>query len=106
GDSLEKCIKALENENIDVIGTNCTLGSHDMVDLSQQALSLTDTPISVKPNAGQPRIEGLKTFYDQPIKDFVTDIHKMINLGVKIVGGCCGTSPQTISEIRKILDTN
>ncbi|MHA2392825.1 MAG: homocysteine S-methyltransferase family protein [Promethearchaeota archaeon] len=106
GDSLEKCVTSLENENIDVIGTNCTLGSQDMIELAQQAVQLTDTPISVKPNAGQPRIEGTKTFYDQPIKDFVTDIHKMINLGVKIVGGCCGTSPGTISEIRKIIDSN
>ncbi|MFX1325952.1 MAG: homocysteine S-methyltransferase family protein [Promethearchaeota archaeon] len=106
GDSLEKCIKALENENVDVIGTNCTLGSHDMVVLSQQAVKLTDIPISVKPNAGQPRIEGSKTFYDQPIEEFVADTQKMINLGVKIVGGCCGTSPQTISEIRKIIDAN
>lgn len=105
GDSLEKCIKSLENEKVDVIGANCTLGSSEMLDLVKQSVSLTKIPISAKPNAGQPRIEGIRTFYDQPIKEFTRDIQEMINIGVKIVGGCCGTSPETISEIRKIIDS-
>ncbi|MFW9906909.1 MAG: homocysteine S-methyltransferase family protein, partial [Candidatus Thorarchaeota archaeon] len=104
GDSLEKCVKALENENVDVIGANCTIGSKDMLDLTKDIRNLTDVPISVKPNAGQPRIEGSKTFYDQPITEFVNDIQQMIKLGVKIVGGCCGTTPETIWEIRKVID--
>ena len=104
GDSLEKCIKALESEKVDVIGANCTLGSGDMLDLVKQAIEMTSIPISAKPNAGQPRIEGLQTFYDQPIEEFVRDIQEMINVGVKVVGGCCGTSPKTINEIRKIID--
>ena len=105
GDSLEKCIKSLENENVDVIGTNCTLGSNEMLDLLKQAIELTNTPLSVKPNAGKPRLEGLTTSYEQPVEDFVKDIHEMIKLGAKIVGGCCGTSPKTIKEIRKIIDS-
>ena len=104
GDSLEKCIKALESEKVDVIGANCTLGSEDMLDLVKQAMNMTNIPISAKPNAGQPRIEGLQTFYDQPIEEFVRDIQEMIKIGVKVVGGCCGTSPKTIYEIRKIID--
>jgi 5-methyltetrahydrofolate--homocysteine methyltransferase len=106
GDSLEKCINALESENVDVIGANCTIGSSDMLDLVKQAIEMTNIPISAKPNAGQPRIEGLETFYDQPIKDFVKDIEQIINLGAKIVGGCCGTSPETVNEIRKTIDKN
>ena len=43
--------------------------------------------------------------YDQPISDFVNDIGEMIQLGAKIVGGCCGTSPTTIKEIRKLIDS-
>ncbi|MHA1913720.1 MAG: homocysteine S-methyltransferase family protein [Promethearchaeota archaeon] len=105
GDSLEKCINALEMENVDIVGANCTLGSADMLDLVEQATDLTDKPVSVKPNAGQPRIEGINTYYDQPIQDFANDIQKMISLGAKIVGGCCGTTPQTIGEIRKIIDS-
>ncbi|MFX1420037.1 MAG: homocysteine S-methyltransferase family protein [Promethearchaeota archaeon] len=105
GDSLEKCIDTLNNERIDVIGANCTLGSSDMLELVENAIKFTNKPISVKPNAGQPLVKGDRTYYEQPIKDFANDVHKMIELGVKIVGGCCGTSPNTIMEVRKIIDS-
>ncbi|KKN05734.1 hypothetical protein LCGC14_1084400 [marine sediment metagenome] len=105
GDSLEKCIKTLENEKVEAIGANCTLGSNEMLLLLKEAIKITDKPLSVKPNAGQPRVKGNQTYYDQPIEDFVDDIQEMIKLGAKIVGGCCGTSPETISSIRKIIDS-
>ena len=105
GDSLEKCVRTLNNEDVDVIGANCTLGSHDMVDLLKNAIDFADKPLSVKPNAGQPVIKGNQTYYEQPIDDFANDIKKMIGLGAKIVGGCCGTSPQTISAIREIINS-
>ena len=105
GDSLEKCVNVLEEEEVAVIGTNCTLGSDQMMALAKDLVKQTDKPISVKPNAGQPRLEGGKTFYDQNIEDFVADVAEMINQGVKIVGGCCGTTPAHIQEIRKFIDT-
>lgn len=104
GDSLETCVRTLEDEDVTVIGTNCTLGSDIMVDLARELVELTDKPVSVKPNAGQPRLEGGKTLYDQTPEDFVTDIGKMIDLGVKIVGGCCGTTPIHIKKIREFID--
>jgi len=105
GDSLEKCINMLDKEKIEVIGANCTLGSQDMIDLLKNAINLTNKPISVKPNAGQPKIDGNKTFYEQPVEEFAKDIKEMIELGAKIVGGCCGTSPITIRKIRDVIDS-
>ncbi|MFW9820285.1 MAG: homocysteine S-methyltransferase family protein [Candidatus Thorarchaeota archaeon] len=104
GDSLEKCIETLNNEKVDVIGANCTLGSKDMLDLLKLAIDYTKKPFSVKPNAGQPIVEGDKTYYNQPVEEFASDIREMIDLGAKIVGGCCGTTPKTIMSIRKIID--
>jgi len=106
GDSLEKCVRIQENAGVDIIGANCTLGSDEMVHLIKELKSITDTPISAKPNAGQPRIDSNnRAYYDQPVKDFVSDIHQIIKLGAKIVGGCCGTTPDTIREIRKVIDS-
>jgi len=106
GDSLKKCVQIQENANVDVIGANCTLGSDEMVHLIKELKNLTDRPISAKPNAGQPRIDSNnRAHYDQPIKDFVSDIREIIQLGAKVVGGCCGTSPDTIREIRKVIDS-
>jgi 5-methyltetrahydrofolate--homocysteine methyltransferase len=104
GHSLEKCVKALEEMNVSVIGANCTLGSEDMVDLAKTLAKLTEFPFSVKPNAGNPRLdENHVIHYDQPVTEFVQHIKEMIAWGAKIVGGCCGTSPETIKEIRKLL---
>ena len=104
GDSLEKCIDIQINEGADVVGSNCTLGSNEMIDLMAEFKNLTDKPVSIKPNAGKPRLEGSTTIYDQTVQEFAQDIVKIINLGAKIVGGCCGTTPQTIQEIKKNMD--
>jgi 5-methyltetrahydrofolate--homocysteine methyltransferase len=106
GDSVEKCVSILEEEDVAVIGTNCTLGSDQMIELAEQLVSITKKPISVKPNAGQPRLEGGRVVYEQPPDDFVRDIKKMIDLGVKIVGGCCGTTPEHILKLRTLIDSN
>lgn len=105
GDSVEKCVTTLENEGVDVIGTNCTLGSHEMIDLAKEIVSLTKKPVLVKPNAGQPQLEHGLLKYDQPVQDFVADIKEMITIGAKIVGGCCGTTPKHIEELKIIIDS-
>ena len=104
GDSLEKCINILGKEKIDVIGANCTITSSDMIELVKEAVVLSNKPFSVKPNAGKPIIKGGRTVYEQSPRVFAKDIHEMIRLGAKVVGGCCGTNPKTIKEIYKIID--
>ena len=105
GNSLEQCIKLLEKEEVDVVGANCDPGSTLFIDLVREAKELTNYPLSVKPNAGRPSLEDFKTVYNQPIEVFVQDITEMIDLGVKIVGGCCGTSPKHIQSVRKWIDS-
>ena len=107
GNDLKQCIKKMEEENVDVIGSNCTLGSAEMIELINEMKKLTNKPISIKPNAGKPRLEpGGITQYDQPITDFGKDIVQIIKNGAKIVGGCCGTTPKTIKEIKHNLKSN
>lgn len=104
GNSVEDCISKTQNK-VSIIGTNCTLGSNEMIDLLKEIKKYTTKPISVKPNAGKPRLDSKtsKASYDQSIEEYVQDIHEMINLGAKIVGGCCGTSPNTIQQIKNVL---
>ncbi|MFX1494158.1 MAG: homocysteine S-methyltransferase family protein [Promethearchaeota archaeon] len=105
GNSLKDCMETVENENVDVIGGNCTLGSKEMIELIKEMKNISSKPLSIKPNAGKPRLnQGGITYYDQSEQDFAKDILQIVKLGAKIVGGCCGTSPKTIQEIRKGLD--
>lgn len=106
GDSLEKCTQLLEEEEVNVIGFNCDPGTSFFIDLVREVKKLTDYPLSVKPNAGKPSLENFKTVYNQPIEEYVRDISAMIELGVKIVGGCCGTSPKHIQSVKKWIDSN
>ena len=105
GYSLKQCIQLLENEEVDVIGANCDPGSTLFIDLVREAKKLTDFPLSVKPNAGRPILEDFETVYKQSVEEFVRDIAAMIDLGVKVVGGCCGASPDHIQAVRKWLDS-
>jgi len=105
GDSLKQCIQMLEKEEVDAIGFNCDPGTTLFIDLVREAKELTDYPLSVKPNVGKPTLENFRTVYKQPTEEYVRDISSMIDLGVKIVGGCCGTSPKHIQSVRKWIDT-
>jgi len=105
GNPLKECIEKVENENVEVIGGNCTLGSKEMIELIKEMKNITNKPISIKPNAGKPRLtQGGITHYDQSEQDFAKDILQIVKSGAKIVGGCCGTSPKTIKEIKMGLD--
>lgn len=106
GHSLHQCIEKIEREKVDVIGSNCTLASKDMIDLTVEIGKLTSIPFSIKPNAGNPKVEpGGIAYYEQPVQEFGRDIAEIIKAGAKIVGGCCGTSPESIKEIKNYINS-
>jgi 5-methyltetrahydrofolate--homocysteine methyltransferase len=90
----------LAREGATAVGSNCTLDCDEMAEMIE---SLGDASLSahlmVKPNAGQPRIEGESTVYDADPENFLKAIRKMIALGAGLVGGCCGTSPLFIRKL-------
>lgn len=107
GNSLDKCVQALEKEKIDVIGANCTISSNEMIELTKELKNLTSIPISIKPNAGKPQLDkDGSVYYNQTIEEYKEDMKQIIKLGAKIVGGCCGTSPQNILALSEIIKSN
>ena len=105
GNSITDCISLLEKKEVDVVGANCDPGSTLMADWVKEAIKLTDLPLSIKPNAGKPSLKNLQLVYEEPIEKYTKNIIKMIDLGVKVVGGCCGTSPDHIRSVRKYLES-
>ncbi len=104
GDSVEKCVKELENAGADVIGANCSISSHEMIDLITQIKQHTDLPIMAKPNAGKPELVKGETVYTAKPEDFAKDILKMVEAGARAVGGCCGSTPEFIKEIKHLVN--
>lgn len=88
----------LEGLSVDAIGVNCSLGPKQLLGPIKELLSHSSTPIFAKPNAGLPRNDGEKTFYDLDADSFAKEMEEISGLGVSILGGCCGTTPEYIKK--------
>jgi len=105
GNSIKDCNEEFQTLGVSVMGANCTLGSQDFIELAKVMRSITpDIPISVKPNAGQPELEGGVLVYKQKPEDFANDLKDVLEYGVQIIGGCCGTNSSHIKLLRKEID--
>jgi 5-methyltetrahydrofolate--homocysteine methyltransferase len=103
GVSVESAVKAMTDAGADVVGTNCTLNPIDMPALVEEFTKHTELPIIAQPNAGQPKAKNGKIFYEE-IPEAERYMRALIEAGASIVGGCCGTDPDYIRRLRKIVD--
>lgn len=104
GDSPSKCLKALEQGGAAAVGANCFLDSEAMVELVKIMRPETGLPLIAQPNAGQPHVlGGREMVYSQSREDFVRHIVRIIEYGAQVVGGCCGTDPDTIRRLAEVL---
>jgi 5-methyltetrahydrofolate--homocysteine methyltransferase len=91
---------------VDIIGMNCGTGI-DM-EMAAQVLdrfrSISDLPIWVKPNAGQPVLENMEVVYKETPEEMARGLGRLVERGVRIVGGCCGSTPAHIGRFRSDLD--
>ena len=99
GEGINQCSSALEDAGVDVIASNCTLGSKDMIDLTKELRVSTSNPILIQPNAGKPVTEKGITYYKQTPFDFARDGKQIIESGANMIGGCCGTTSEFIKEL-------
>ena len=88
----------------DIIGANCSLGPEGLLKIVQELNQVTDKPLIVQPNAGLPKVVDGETVYPETPSEMVTYIEKFIEEGVRIVGGCCGTTPEHIKAFAQQLD--
>lgn len=99
GDSVEYSMKALKDANALVVGANCSIGSDRMVLLAKKIRKAVSTPVLASPNAGSPEIREGKTIYNEDARTFSENMHHIKSLGVEVMGGCCGTTPEYIRQI-------
>ena len=87
----------------DAVGVNCSLGAKDMLPLVKKICEHATCPVIVQPNAGLPKIREDKTVYDDTPDTFSQAMGEMADLGVTILGGCCGTTPDHIRALKGVL---
>ncbi len=105
GHAPGEIVGRLEELGAHVIGANCSVGSQGILEVMEQMVLSSRTPLSAMPNAGYPSyIEGRIIYFSTPA--YMADYaRRMVELGVAIVGGCCGTTPAHIAAMRDVLAT-
>jgi homocysteine S-methyltransferase len=96
-------VERLDEWGADVIGLNCSVGPSAMLACVERMLAATTRPLSMQPNAGLPRDVDGRTIYMASPEYMATYAARMIRLGVRFVGGCCGTTPEHTSQMRGAL---
>lgn len=97
GVSIPAMALTLNGLGVDAIGVNCSLGPVELNPIIKELSQWTNLPIIVKPNAGLP--DPLTNEYNVSPEQFADEIEKLIPYGIRIVGGCCGTSPEYIKAV-------
>lgn len=92
----------LEGLGVDAVGVNCSLEPSELNNIVKNIINNTNLPVIVQPNAGLPNIIERKAVYDITEKEFSNSVRELVDMGVSIIGGCCGTTPSFIEELSKI----
>jgi len=105
GTTPETFTHKLDEWDVDVIGLNCSVGPHYMLQTLEKIVKLTEKPISAIPNAGMPRIIEGRNIYLSSSEYMAEYARRFIQVGARIVGGCCGTTPAHIKAMRSTIDS-
>lgn len=89
----------LEGVGADAIGANCSLGPKQLRGVMEELLAAASVPVLLKPNAGLPKAVNGATVYDVTPEEFAVEIASLMEAGVRVVGGCCGTTPDYIRAL-------
>ncbi len=101
GTPTESFTYRLDKWNVDVIGLNCSVGPPVMMDALERMVHVTKKPISIQPNAGNPRVVEERNMYLASPEYMGEYAMRFIKAGARIVGGCCGTTPDYIKAMEK-----
>src|SRR5271155_4908402 len=103
GSTPETFTPRLEEWGVDVIGCNCSVGPVAMLDAVERMRTATSLPLSAQPNAGMPRsVEGRNIYLCSP-EYMASYARKFVAAGVRLIGGCCGTTPDHIRVMKSAL---
>ena len=102
----ERAAEFMEEKGADIVALNCGTGM-DMV-WARQAVErykgATGLPVMAQPNAGLPRLVNMKVVYDETPDEMVRGVVPLLDAGVSIIGGCCGSTPEHIRAFRSAMD--
>ncbi len=99
GATPEDVARALDRFGADVIGLNCSVGPQTILEAVEKMVPVTRKKISAQPNAGMPRDVGGRSMYMASAEYMAEYARHLVQAGAKVVGGCCGTTPEHIHSM-------
>jgi len=102
GESVKDFVDRSSRWDVQAIGTNCGEGFDQSLEIISEMKKFTNLPLIAKPNAGIPEFKDGKVDYPESPEFIEPLIQNFFNNGVKIMGGCCGTTPDHIKKIKKV----
>ncbi len=104
GNDVPTVARELAAAGADVVGSNCGQGSVGMLAVARELAGATDLPLMIQANAGLPVLEEGKVRYPESPDQMAGIIQDLEGCGVRITGGCCGSTPAHIAAMRAVLD--
>src|SRR5687767_3424743 len=99
GASAEDIARSLDAYGADIIGLNCSVGPQIILDAIEKMVAVTRRKLSAQPNDGMPRDVSGRSMYMASAEYMATYAHHLVQAGAKVVGGCCGTTPEHIAAM-------
>jgi len=104
GVSVEMACEKLAGAGADIIGSNCGNGIENMIKIAEEFKKYATVPLIIQSNAGLPKIKDGEAVYSESQQFMAEQIQRLLDIGVNIIGGCCGTTPEYISAFRQVID--
>jgi 5-methyltetrahydrofolate--homocysteine methyltransferase len=99
GVTPEKAAEELTEAGADIVGSNCGHGIRNMIEVIGLMAGATDLPLWAKPNAGMPQLVDGETVFTQTPEEAAAHFEALVDAGARIIGGCCGTTPDHIRAL-------
>lgn len=103
GPSPEEAARLMSTWKVDAIGTNCSHGPRGVMEIVERMAPVAGLPLVAMPNAGMPQVVEGRTIYLAGPEYMAEHARRLAQVGARIVGGCCGTTPRMIKEMRTFL---
>jgi methionine synthase I (cobalamin-dependent) len=103
GPAPEDAARELAAIGVDAIGANCGSAIGDFAGICARLRAACDLPVWIKPSAGLPRVEDNRVIYDMTPRQFAAAMVSIVAAGASFIGGCCGTTPEFIRELNRLV---